>query len=639
MTVTESLSPTDIASLWCPNDIRIASDGRHVAWSASVLGAEGEHDESGLWVAALDDDGPARRWTHAANDTTPRWAPDSRRLAFCSDRKERGTAGLYVLDVGGGEAEPLVVRKRDVTAPAWSPDGESIVFLAADEPDEEDERREKERDDADVYGERWPFQRLHRVSVATGEAEVLWDPDLHVTEVAWSPDGTRLAVLTQDTPQIDDGWSASIWVVSADGADAWRLCPTPWQPEDLAWTRDGTRLVYVTTHRPRATSGWTVWAVGVEEGAEPVVIGPQRDEPRCGVGVRVVPGDDRVVIGIADGLGTRLEWCDPADGSRETIWDSPGDIDAYDVASGGVVAAVAHRLDRWPEVWAGPIGRLRVRSNHGAPLDGKALGSVEDFTYTAADGRELDGILIRPPEPPDGPAPTIVLPHGGPYGRSGRSLQIWSLNWGQLLATAGYVVVKPNYRGGLGHGDEFAALAEGDMGGAEFSDVLAAVDAAVERGIADPDRLGIGGWSQGGFLTAWAVTQTDRFGAAVMGAGVSDWNMMALTSDLPTFEGQLGGSLPWDGPGPHRAVERSPISYAAQCTTPLLILHGQQDERVPVSQAIGFHRALRDRDVPVELVTYPREPHGIKERRHQEDLMRRVLEFFDRWLPAGDAGS
>jgi dipeptidyl aminopeptidase/acylaminoacyl peptidase len=190
----------------------------------------------------------------------------------------------------------------------------------------------------------------------------------------------------------------------------------------------------------------------------------------------------------------------------------------------------------------------------------------------------------------------------------------------------------PNYRGGAGRGHSFAKAARGNVGLGDFPDIMSAVDAAVERGIADPDRLGIGGWSQGGFMTAWAVTQTNRFKAGVMGAGVSDWGMLTLTSDVPTFESVLGGSRPWDGAGPHRHAEISPISYAARAETPLLMLHGKNDERVPVSQAIGFERALRERGVPVELVIYPREPHGVRERAHQRDILRRVLAWYDRWL-------
>jgi dipeptidyl aminopeptidase/acylaminoacyl peptidase len=200
------------------------------------------------------------------------------------------------------------------------------------------------------------------------------------------------------------------------------------------------------------------------------------------------------------------------------------------------------------------------------------------------------------------------------------------------LATGGYAVLMPNYRGSMGHGQAFAASVRGDMGGAEWSDVLAAVDAAVERGIADPARLGIGGWSQGGFLTAWAVTQTDRFRAGVVGAGVTDWSMICLTGDSPSFESALAGGSPWTEAARRHCDARSPLVHAAAISTPLLILQGQEDERVPPNQAIGLHRALRGRDVSVELVTYPREPHGVGERCHQADILLRVRAWYDRWL-------
>jgi dipeptidyl aminopeptidase/acylaminoacyl peptidase len=257
---------------------------------------------------------------------------------------------------------------------------------------------------------------------------------------------------------------------------------------------------------------------------------------------------------------------------------------------------------------------------------------VEPLYCKAIDGTKLDAVVLRPTDPGEGPWPTAVLIHGGPYGRSGLWTHVHALDWGQLLASHGFAVIYPNYRGGYGHGNAFAMSVRGDMGGAEWADIMTIVDAAIDAGIADPDRLGIGGWSQGGFLTAWAVTATDRFKAGVMGAGVSDWGLMAATSDLPHFERVLGGDAPWDGPGPHRAAARSPISYASRRTTPLLILHGAEDQRVPVSQAVAFHRAMKHQERPLELVTYPREPHGIKERRHQIDLQRRVVDWFTRYV-------
>jgi dipeptidyl aminopeptidase/acylaminoacyl peptidase len=190
----------------------------------------------------------------------------------------------------------------------------------------------------------------------------------------------------------------------------------------------------------------------------------------------------------------------------------------------------------------------------------------------------------------------------------------------------------PNYRGGLGHGHRFAATVSGEIGNADFRDVMAGVDAMIERGVADPDRLAIGGWSQGGFMTAWAVGQTDRFKAAVMGAGVCDWRLMVAESDMTEFELDLAGDAPWDGFGPHRADRQSPISYARRVRTPVLILHGERDERVPASQGRFFGAALRRFNVPVEQVIYPREPHGVRERNHQLDLHRRLVAWYRRWL-------
>jgi dipeptidyl aminopeptidase/acylaminoacyl peptidase len=228
--------------------------------------------------------------------------------------------------------------------------------------------------------------------------------------------------------------------------------------------------------------------------------------------------------------------------------------------------------------------------------------------------------------------PTVVLAHGGPYARWGQGFNLSPLNWAQWLALAGYAVLLPNPRGGFGRGEHFAAAARGAVGEEDYRDLIAMVDAAVARGIADPEHLGIGGWSQGGFMAAWAVTQTRRFKAAIMGAGVSEWGMMVMTSDLPDFERELGGSAPWDAEEQRGYARLSPIMFARAATTPVLILHGQNDERVPVSQAIGFHRALREAGAPTELVIYPREPHGITERAHQIDVLRRVRTWFDRWL-------
>ncbi|MBO0744723.1 MAG: S9 family peptidase, partial [Candidatus Dormibacteraeota bacterium] len=544
---------------------------------------------------------------------------------------ERGTAGLYVMRADGGEARPLVVRKRAVAGFTWSPDGRRIAFLAPDEPTDEDDRRERERDDADVYGARRRYQRVRVVDVRTGEATGPVTGEVHVTEVAWSPDGEWLGCIARPSPELDARVDGEIVVLRPDGGELRTVFRGA--AAGLSWpVRD--RLVFAAGHQPDlSTSGVTVWST-TPRGDRPLVIGTTRDEPRCSFSLDGARVATAVAVRVAEGLATRVELRDPAGGERgRALHESRGALDACDAADDRL-ALIEAACDRPAEVYAGPHGNLHRLSDHGAHLEGIRFGASEEFRWTAPDGAALDGVLIRPAGATAERLPAVVVPHGGPYGRSVPGLQLGWHAWGTWLAGAGYVALLPNYRGGLGHGHDFARAAAGGVGGVELSDVLSMVDAAVERGIVDPGRLGIAGWSQGGFLAAAAVTQTDRFKAAIVGAGPVEWDMMSVTSDLGRFEAELAGGFPWQETSTRGGAERSPLRHAARVTTPTLILHGEKDERVPVSQAYAFSRALRANGVAVELVTYPREPHGIGELRHQRDVLTRVRGWCDRWLKA-----
>ncbi|MCW5882321.1 MAG: S9 family peptidase, partial [Anaerolineae bacterium] len=409
------------------------------------------------------------------------------------------------------------------------------------------------------------------------------------------------------------------------------------------WSDDGNHLLFIAPASGTGQGSHAVWTVPRAGGeAQQLALG----ETSCAGELKKGAHGQGVVVSIAEGLGWRLAWLNPQTGALDKVYSTVdadtlcdlGGWSATRLADGTMVLAAAVATSVRPgEVWAGRAApgealRLTRITNHQTAFDEVRWGVQEPFTWRALDGWELDGVLIRPPDAPSGPLPLVALVHGGPYGRYGLGLHLSWGNWGQWLATAGYAVLMPNYRGGMGHGDRFASAARGGVGEGDFSDILSAIDAAIERGIADPDRLAIGGWSQGGFMTAWAVTQTGRFKAGIMGAGVSDWGMMVMTSDVPDFERELGGAAPWDGLANQRHLQLSPITFARRATTPLLILHGKNDARVPVSQAIGFHRALREAGCPSELVVYPREPHGIGERAHQLDVLHRVRTWVDRWL-------
>jgi dipeptidyl aminopeptidase/acylaminoacyl peptidase len=636
-----------IADLLYPGDPDLSPDGRMVAYALSPTSKRGEQGSGAIWVASVDGSVPPRQFTAGtAEDRRPRWSPDGRSIAFLSDRAKRGTPQLLLIPSDGGEARWLTSEKnnRPILDFVWSPDARSVAFLSADEPTEEDERREKERDDARVYGERWEYARLRVLSVASGEVRTLFSGDRHVPELACSPDGRSIAFATWEGPDLEfTGRECLIHVVAVGGADARIVARFPVAPHRLRWSADGRQVLFTGPVARSPQSSQCVYAVAAA-GGEPrrVAFGDES----CSFGVDALGrGAPRLLGHELRGLGSALTWVDLERGALEPFLAPAGDFyqwSARDGQDGTAVALVLSTEDRPGEIWAGrsngrgAVPELRRITSHHAALEGIAFGRQEPFIWTAPDGLDLDGILIRPPgRAGDRPLPTIVLVHGGPYGRSGSGFHLGWGDWGQWLATAGYAVLMPNPRGGMGRGEQFAAAARGDVGGADFRDVMTAVDAAIERGITDPDRLGIGGWSQGGFMTAWALTRTDRFKAGIMGAGVSDWGSMVAASDVPDFERSLGGSAPWEGPGPHPHARLSPISFARQVKTPLLVLHGERDQRVPLSQAIGFHRAVRENGTPVELVVYPREGHGIGERAHQIDVLKRVRGWFGKWIEPG----
>lgn len=632
-----------------PDEVHIAPGGEQVVYTLVPKSKKGEHESSALWIASTDHQRETRQFTAGeAHNYHPRWSPDSKKIAFLSDRAKRGTAQLYLIAADGGEAQALTSteNKKGVNAFAWSPGGGQIAFTSADEPTEDEEKKEQARDDARVYGEKWPYARLRLVSLATREVTTLVGGERHIADFAWHPQGTEIAYVVQQTPDLEAlAHETVIERVAIAGDEPRVVCHFPCAVTSLTWSQDGAMLFFLASMARKAQSSSVVYAVPAQGGEPTCILG---GETNCATGLRELNRSLCTVM-IGEGLESRLDVLDTQ--KRETVTLLKGKDEGYlswDVkrgTDGKLVVAVVRSTGNEPwEIW---IGReqeqgqtetdtrisIQQASTHQEHLAGLTFGKQEPFFWTSSDGLELDGILIRPPEAPEEtPLPMIVLVHGGPYSRWAQGFHLSGLNWGQWLALAGYAVLMPNPRGGLGHGEDFAAAARGEVGQTDYRDIMAAVDRAIERGIADPERLGIGGWSQGGFMSAWAVTQTERFKAAVMGAGISDWGMMVVTSDLPDFEQELGGSAPWDGEKYRRHLELSPITFARNVKTPVLILHGENDARVPLSQATGFHRALRKYRVPVESVVYPREPHGVTERAHQIDILKRVRRWYDRWL-------
>jgi dipeptidyl aminopeptidase/acylaminoacyl peptidase len=296
------------------------------------------------------------------------------------------------------------------------------------------------------------------------------------------------------------------------------------------------------------------------------------------------------------------------------------------------MACVLEEVDQPGEVFVGELGgeprRVSAFNTH---LKEVALGRGETVEWLAPDGLRIEGVLIYPANYQQGKRyPLIAHIHGGPTWQwLMRFLGGWH-DWGQWLAAQGYAVLLPNPRGSAGRGREYAWNNQRNWGHGDFGDVLSGVDALIERGIADPDRLGIGGWSYGGYMTAWAIGHTDRFKAAIVGAGVTDL-LSFQAADIPAWlptQMMLAPSYR----EPEVYLRSSPITYVADAKTPTLILHGASDERVRLGQGKELYHALQALGVPTEMVIYPREPHIFQERNHQRDVLTRVAAWFDRWV-------
>ncbi len=610
----------------------LSPDGRLVCYVLVPVSRSGKYLNTGLWL--VDTDGapaPRRVTADAATESRPCWSADSRTLFFLSDRAERGIAQLHRVAPADGTVTALTSWSAGIIDHLPLADPDLVALIAEDEPGAQDPRRAG--DDAIVVGQHEPRARLRLLDLTTvrvSTPEVLGDR--HVVELRQRPDGGPLAVLSQASADNDYGpRSGQLHLFDPTTGTVLDLEPVAADARNLAWWReDGDwHLGYLALTPPVLQAGTAVFDLALDSR-----VLRNRTAGLAMCPTELVQTDGSPFIVFADGLNAVLARLDPA--GPTSLLRHPGSLDALTATpTGGTVAARTGTGNRATNVHVGPpTGPLRPVTDTRPELAEVALGSQRRLAYRATDGLELDGLLVLPVgrTASDGPFPLVTIVHGGPYDRYADRLQLAWAPSAQWLATAGYAVFLPNPRGGQGHGHQFAVSVAGKVGQDEWTDILTGIDLLVDEGVADPDRLGIAGWSHGGFLSAWAVGHTDRFRAAIVGAGVIDWGMLVATGENGQFEAALGGSTGWSGVGPHPHDANSPISFAHRVRTPVLILHGAEDTNVPLGQAVYLHRALRHFGVEHEFVIYPREGHLIAERSHQLDVLRRTRAWFDRWL-------
>jgi dipeptidyl aminopeptidase/acylaminoacyl peptidase len=633
------LKPEEIADRLVPANPQISPDGKNVVFQVEASARKGEHAESTLWLSR--DGAEAQPFsTGSAHDRSAVWSPDGTKLAFLSDRAERGKGKLYVISLAGGEGRALGELSGELAQPKWSPDGKTIALLRTDPETDEEKKRKEEKNDPIVVDANPKRARLWLVNVETGKARQLTFGERHVWSFEWSRDGERLAIVTTKEPTFDEACSTGdLLTLPASGGVPVQVAHFPVLPNSPVFLEaDGREVIAVICNGHRADPVDSVW-IAPFDGGEPKNALPGHEGNV--EGLAPVPGDPkRVAIRLVEHTHAHAYLCDPFTGKLEDI-TPPEMRKAGSITAGPSVSADGSKLAVvWSggsvphEVYVAKAGKAATKlTDFGKSFAGR-LSPTEIVTWQS-DGWEIEGILTYPAGYEEGTRyPLIVEAHGGPSWQWEDYCFLDWHDWAQLMASNGFAVLAVNPRGSTGRGAEFQQQLQDDVGGGEVRDLVNGALAMVERGIADRDRLGIGGWSWGGYLTATTVAKSDIFKAAMMGAGLANLISDHGTDDIPTANLLYFPGHPYDNLDLY--WEGSAIKHITNCTTPTLILHGDADARVAPTQGAEMYRALKVLGVPVEFVRYPRQGHGIEERNYQIDLMTRLVDWFTKWLkPAG----
>ncbi|KAJ7729974.1 alpha/beta-hydrolase [Mycena metata] len=656
-----AVTPQDIANADQINGLTLSNAGDRVVYCVGPLfRSKDAHKTQALWLADTGVPDSARQITSGLfNDYDPAFDPKSGDIFFLSDRhKAGGKAQIYRLSSAafGGDAKPLTptTNTRGVSRFQISPDGRWLAFNSPDEPADKDE------EDKETYVITWQAPKngcTLRILDLSGRHEgirTVVSLDIHVPHVksfVWSPDSTRMLFRGMQLPDAEShSFGVSEYFVSIEESN-----------NDLQFPR--TRI---TTHRraPRDTSVWVeadkfhfLYADDSTSSPALCVCDVERMASWPPAHLAFWTNEDitalvgigsELAVGVACGLESRIDVVGLTGAPPTTVLETSQDAfsswaikrvdDRYIFAvvrSSGVTGEAEN-------IWFGSTtpgvkGVLsRKLSSHNRWMSEKEMPQCAPFYWNAGDGTALQGVMAYPRGSEPKKMFTVVVPHGGPYGRDTLNMR-YGMHYRFLLASNGFLVLSPNYRGSQGRGNDFARAAHGGMGKLDYADVESMLAAAVERGYAHPDQVAIAGYSQGGFLAAWGCTRPNaKWKAGIIGAGPTDWGSLIICSDLPDEEADLGGIAPWT-PGSPDYLQGSPIRDVKNVEAPLLLLHGQEDQRVPLTQAIGFMRGLKREAQKfagdaATLIIYPREGHQFKERAHVEDMLTRVLAHVQKHL-------
>ena len=618
---------------------RVSPDGKRVVYTISdaVMTADKSEFVTQLWLATTDGKENFQLTFNDKSSGNPKWSPDGNWIAFTSNRKENKN-NLYLLSLRGGEAEPLTDVKTGVSNFEWSPDGKWIAFAMTDAKTEDEEKNDKAKNDFRWVDENLKMSRLYVIPVqkdASGkrESRKLTTENYNVGNFNWSPDGTRIVFDYTRSPVANDWTTADVSIVEVATAKATIFANTPAAEDSPLYSPDGRWIAMTVSDNPPTWAGSGLIEIFPAAGgqakamtgsfdAQPNIIGWSAD-------------GKRIYFFEAKGTATALYSLDAVSNKIAEITTTPAVLGGLDLnRTGTMLGFVRQTPDTPTDAFVSAVSSFApVQVSHAnADVKLPPVGKTEVIRWTSKDGKEIEGLLTYPVGYQTGQrVPLILNIHGGP---TGVFQQTFLGGRGPYpLATfsaKGYAILRPNPRGSSGYGTEFRRANIRDWGGADYQDLMTGVDKVIAMGVADPERLGVMGWSYGGFMTSWIVTQTNRFKAASAGAPVTNLMSFNGTADIPAFVPDYFGGQFWEQPDAYQ--KHSAMFNVKGVTTPTMIEHGDADIRVPISQGYEFYNALKAQGVPTRMIVLPRQPHGPNEPKMQLAAAQANIEWFEKYL-------
>jgi dipeptidyl aminopeptidase/acylaminoacyl peptidase len=606
-----TLTPEKAVAYQRLSDLHFSPDASAIVCVVSQ--AKGPGIDSHIWLAEVAKQDLHQITFSAKTERSPQWSPAGDSLAFLSNRS--GGMQIYVMPRNGGEARAVTSGAIGVTQYRWSPDGKQIAYLAREAGSEQDAAAPR------VADREVDLERLWLVDVASGSLRQVTRGAWRIEEFDWTG-AEKVLAIASNHPKVETWNNALYEIAMSDGSIS--SFSQPNQPfRGLRASPQRTMISYESTRN----AGPIPHDLYIQNISGEAAYDASAKIDRAVREVRW-QNERSVWVRVSDGFRSRI-FRQELRGAATPI-DLPYSVGAFDVAGDGTLVFAAVGFNKLPELYIRhPDGITAEMGQLQQGWEAIQLRDAEIFHVKSFDGTDIEAALMQPDLPPNnGKSPLVVLIHGGPASYFSAEY-FWFNSWPQLLAARGYQVLMVNPRGSTGYGEKFVKANRGDLGGGDFKDVLAALDAVIARGKTDTGRLGIGGWSYGAQMTQWAIGHTNRFKAAVSGGGVFDEAAEFGTEDGAAEDLWYLGT-PWENPAVF--ARNSPAAFIRNAKTPTLIVHGEADQNNPVGQSLALYRALKYFGVETELVIYPGEPHLPRQEKHQIDVLQRMLDWFDRYL-------